>query len=79
MEKQLNFELIFELISDEELAEVNGGKLQFIQATAAGNLYYNTSTHKYVYQQTQNAIGAATNTIVNGWMGGAAGGFGLHN
>lgn len=74
MKNQLNFESI----SDEELAEVTGGSLQFIQATAAGNLYYNTSTHKYVYQQTQSALGAAINTVANGWMGGAAGGFGLH-
>ena len=75
MKNQLNFNIV----SDEELSEANGGKLTFIQSTAAGDLYYNTNTHKYVYQQTQNAFGAAANTIVNGWMGGAAGGFGLHH
>ncbi|MDM5143041.1 Bacteriocin lactococcin-A [Lactococcus lactis] len=53
MKNQLNFNIV----SDEELSEANGGKLTFIQSTAAGDLYYNTNTHKYFTNKLKTLLG----------------------
>ncbi|MDT2859313.1 lactococcin family bacteriocin [Lactococcus lactis] len=58
--KNLN---LFQPLDDEQLGKITGGALQFIQNTASGALYYNTKTHKYQYQQTSGAMGAAINVF----------------
>ncbi|WP_349516149.1 lactococcin family bacteriocin [Leuconostoc suionicum] len=62
-------------IPNEELKLINGGYWKNIWSVGPGVYQYNTSSHQYRWIQTQSNSSYTLQTIANGWVGSAGGGY----
>lgn len=66
---------VFEDMTVQELAAVEGGKCTPVFYGANGYGCQDSKTHHWRYLVTKNANGATSDVIVNGWVSSAAGGY----